>query len=104
MKRLARKSALSIKAKDGNIIVMSDIQFAEAKTKEFMNVMSSNNLAFEKVLIVLPEDNKNVYLSSRNVQGANVVTADSLNTYEIVNANKVVIVEGAVEKIENTLN
>lgn len=104
VKRLARKSALSIKAKDGNIIVMSDIQFAEAKTKEFMNVMSSNNLAFEKVLIVLPEDNKNVYLSSRNVQGANVVTADSLNTYEIVNANKVVIVEGAVEKIENTLN
>ncbi|MEO9532555.1 MAG: 50S ribosomal protein L4 [Crocinitomicaceae bacterium] len=104
LKRLARKSALSIKAKDGNIIVMSDIQFADAKTKEFMNVMSSNNLAYEKVLIVLPEDNKNVYLSSRNVQGANVVTADSLNTYEIVNANKVVIVEGAVEKIENTLN
>ena len=58
----------------------------------------------KKVLIVLPEDNKNVYLSSRNVQGANVVTADSLNTYEIVNANKVIIVEGAVEKIENTLN
>jgi len=104
LKRLARKSALSIKAKDGNIIVMSDIQFAEAKTKEFMNVMSNNNLAYEKVLIVLPEDNKNVYLSSRNVQGANVVTADSLNTYEIVNANKVIIVEGAVEKIENTLN
>jgi large subunit ribosomal protein L4 len=83
---------------------MSDIQFADAKTKEFMNVMSNNNLAFDKVLIVLPEDNKNVYLSSRNVQGANVVTADSLNTYEIVNANKVVIVEGAVEKIENILN
>jgi large subunit ribosomal protein L4 len=104
LKRLARKSALSIKAKNGNIIVMSDIQFADAKTKEFMNVMSNNNLAFDKVLIVLPEDNKNVYLSSRNVQGANVVTADSLNTYEIVNANKVVIVEGAVEKIENILN
>jgi large subunit ribosomal protein L4 len=104
LKRLARRSALSIKAKNGNIIVMSDIQFADAKTKEFMNVMSNNNLAFDKVLIVLPEDNKNVYLSSRNVQGANVVTADSLNTYEIVNANKVVIVEGAVEKIENILN
>ena len=59
------------------------------------------NLAYEKVLFVLPTDNKNVYLSARNIQGANVVTADSLNTYEILNANKVVIVEGAVEKIES---
>ncbi len=104
VKRLARKSALSLKAKSGDIIVMSAMDFAAPKTKEFMNVMSSNNLAYEKVLIVLPEDNTNVYKSSRNVQGANIVTADSLNTYEIVNANKVVIIEGAVEKIENTLN
>ncbi|MEX1001212.1 MAG: 50S ribosomal protein L4 [Crocinitomicaceae bacterium] len=104
LKRLARKSALSYKAKEGNIIVVNAIDFAEPKTKEFMKVMNSFDLAFEKVLIVLPEDNKNVYLSSKNVQGANVVTADSLNTYEIVNANKVVIIEGAVEKIENVLN
>ena len=104
MKRLARKSALSYKAKDGNIIVLSGFDFAEPKTKEFMSVMSNMDVAYEKVLIVLPEDNKNAYLASRNVQGANVVTADSLNTYEIVNANKLVIVEGAVEKIENTLN
>jgi large subunit ribosomal protein L4 len=104
VKRLARKSALSYKAKDGNIIVMSGFDFSEPKTKEFMTVMNSNNLAYDKVLIVLPEDNKNVFLSSRNVQGANVVTADSLNTYDIVNANKVVITEGAVEKIENILN
>jgi large subunit ribosomal protein L4 len=66
--------------------------------------MSDMNLAYEKVLFVLPTDNKNVYLSARNIQGANVVTADSLNTYEILNANKVVIVEGAVEKIESILN
>lgn len=99
VKRLARKSALTLKAKDGNIIVMSGLDFKAPKTKEFMNVMSSNNLAFDKVLIVLPEENNNVYLSSRNVQGANVVTADSLNTYDVVNANKVVIAEGAVEKI-----
>lgn len=104
LKRLARKSALSYKAKDGNIIVLSGFDFAEPKTKEFMTIMSNMDVAYEKVLIVLPEDNKNAYLASRNVQGANVVTADSLNTYEIVNANKVVIVEGAVEKIENTLN
>lgn len=104
LKRLARKSALSYKAKDGNIIVLSGFDFAEPKTKEFMSVMSNMDVAYEKVLIVLPEENKNTYLASRNVQGANVVTADSLNTYEIVNANKLVIVEGAVEKIENTLN
>jgi large subunit ribosomal protein L4 len=104
LKRLARKSALSLKAKDGDIIVMSAMDFAEPKTKEFMTVMASNNLAYEKVLIVLAEENNNVFKSSKNVQGANIVTADSLNTYEIVNANKVVIIEGAVEKIENTLN
>jgi large subunit ribosomal protein L4 len=84
--------------------VLSGFDLAAPKTSEFMSVMASMNLAYEKVLIVLPSDDKNTYLSSRNVQGANVVTADSLNTYEIVNANKVVIVEGAVEKIENTLN
>ena len=103
LKRLARKSALSYKAKDGDIIVMSDLDFSEPKTKEFMTVMNSIDTAYEKVLIVLPEVNKNVYLSSKNVQGANIVTAESLNTYEIVNANKVVIIEGAVEKIENIL-
>jgi large subunit ribosomal protein L4 len=104
VKRLARKSALSYKAKDGNIIVLNGMGIDAPKTKDFMAVMSNIDLAYEKVLIVLPENNENVYLSSRNVQGANVVTADSLNTYEIVNANKVVIIEDAVEKIENTLN
>lgn len=104
LKRLARKSALSYKAKNGNIIVLSGFDFSKPKTKEFMEVMTNINLAYEKVLIVLPTDDVNTYMSSRNVQGANVVTADSLNTYEIVNANKLVIVEGAVEKIENTLN
>ena len=98
-----KRLALSYKAKDGNIIVLSGLDFSEPKTKEFMKVMSNMELAYDKVLIVLPEDNKNVYLSSRNVQGANVVSADSLNTYEIVNANKLVIAEGAVEKIENIL-
>ena len=104
LKRLARKSALSYKAKDQNIVVLKDIDFKEPKTKEFMSAMNNLQLAYEKILLVLPEDNKNVYLSARNVQGANVVTADSLNTYEILNANKVVIVEGALEKIENLLN
>ena len=74
------------------------------KTKDFVASCLILNIAYEKVLFVLPEGNKNVYLSARNIQGANVVTADSLNTYEILNANKVVIVEGAVEKIETILN
>jgi len=104
VKRLARKSALSYKAKDNNIVVLKEIDFAAPKTKEFMSAMNNLELAYEKVLLVLPDYNKNVYLSARNVQGANVVTADSLNTYEILNANKVVIVEGALEKIENILN
>ena len=104
LKRLARKSALTYKAKENNIIVLNQFDLGEVKTKNFMAVMAAMNIAFEKVLFVLPEDNKNVYLSSRNIQGANVVTVDSLNTYEILNASKVVIVEGAVEKIENILN
>ncbi len=104
VKRLARKSALTYKAKENNIIVVDKMDLNEIKTKAFMNMMSDMNIAFEKVLFVLPEDNNNVYLSSRNIQGANVVTADTLNTYQILDANKLVIVEGAVEKIQTILN
>jgi len=112
LKRLARKSALSYKAKENNIIVLKDFEIAEVKTKDFMAVMADMDLAYEKVLFVLPEAeteekkeaNKKVYLSSRNIQGAEVVTSDSLNTYEILNADKLVIVEDAVEKIENVFN
>ena len=104
VKSLARKSALTYKAKENNIIVVDKMDLNEIKTKAFMNMMSDMNIAFEKVLFVLPEDNNNVYLSSRNIQGANVVTADTLNTYQILDANKLVIVEGAVEKIQTILN
>lgn len=104
LKRLARKSALTYKAQGNDIIVVNNMELAEAKTKAFMGIMSDMEIAYEKVLFVLPADNKNVYLSARNIQGANVVTADSLNTYDILNANKVVIVEGAIEKIETILN
>ena len=104
VKQLARKSALTYKAKENGIIVLNSIDMKEAKTKQFMDVLTNMNLAYEKVLFVLPTDNKNAYLSARNIQGANVVTADSLNTYEILNANKLVIVEGAIGKIESILN
>lgn len=104
VKRLARKSALTYKAKENGIIVLNTLEMGAPKTKEFMQMLTNMNLAFEKVLFVLPAENKNAFLSSRNIQGANVVTADSLNTYEILNANKVVIVEEAVGKIESILN
>lgn len=104
VKRLARKSALSYKAKENGIVILNNLELKEIKTKEFMNVLSAMNLAFEKVLFVLPAENKNAYMSSRNIQGASVVTADSLNTYDILNANKLVIVEEAVGKIESILN
>ena len=104
LKRLARKSALTYKAKDNNIIVVNNLDLNAPKTKEFMGIMSNMDIAYDKVLVVVPEDNKNVFLSARNIPGTNVVTADSLNTYEILNANKLVIVEGAVEKIETIFN
>ncbi|MBL7898364.1 MAG: 50S ribosomal protein L4 [Crocinitomicaceae bacterium] len=104
VKRLARKSALTYKAKENGIIVLNKLDMAAPKTKEFMKVLTDMNLAYDKVLFVVPAENKNAYLSSRNIQGANVVTAESLNTYEILNANKLVIVEDAVSKIESILN
>lgn len=104
VKGLARKSALTYKAKENGIIVLNSLDFSAPKTKDFMKVLTDMNLAFDKVLFVVASENKNAYLASRNIQGANVVTADSLNTYEILNANKVVIVEEAVGKIESVLN
>lgn len=104
LKRLARKSALTYKAKDNQILVLNNLEFKEPKTKDFMKVLTDLKLAYDKVLFVVAEENKNAFLSARNIQGANVVSADSLNTYEILNANKLVIVENAVAKIESILN
>ncbi|MBK6525712.1 MAG: 50S ribosomal protein L4 [Crocinitomicaceae bacterium] len=104
VKKLARKSALTYKAKENGIIVLSALDMKAPKTKDFMKVLTDMNLAFDKVLFVVASENKNAYLSSRNIQGANVVTAEGLNTYEILNANKLVIIEEAVGKIESVLN
>ncbi len=104
VKQLAKKSALTYKAKDNSIMVLEDLKMDAPKTKDFTALLDNLNLLYDKVLFVLPEDNKNVYLSSRNIQGTKVVTADSLNTYDVLNANKVIIIEGSVQKIENTLN
>lgn len=103
-KRLARKSALTYKVKDDALIVLEDFNFDAPKTKEFVTILSNLKLNDEKVLLVLGAKNDNVYLSSRNLQNAKVITADSLNTYDVLNAKKVVLSQSAVEIIEKNLN
>ena len=99
LKQLARKSALSYKAKENNITVLENFNFEAPKTKDFKKILSALALDAKKTLLVLPEHNKNVYLSGRNLQRAKVVTADSLNTYDVLNADKLVLSEGSLEKI-----
>ncbi|GGD69563.1 50S ribosomal protein L4 [Maribacter cobaltidurans] len=104
LKRLARKSALSIKSKDNAIVVVEDFDFDTPKTKDFVNVLKSLGLENKKSLIVLGDSNKGVYLSSRNFKGSDVVTNSELSTYKILNASNVVLLEGALEGIESNLN
>ena len=104
VKRLARKSALSIKAKEKSIFIIEDFQMEKPSTKEFIKMLSALGLSGKKNLLVLEELNKNVYLSSRNLKNSNVVINSELNTYGISNANNLIISEGAVPKIESLLN
>lgn len=104
LKRLARKSALSIKAKDKQIFVLEDIQFEAPKTKNFTQLLTALGLQDKKSLFVLGELNNNVYLSSRNLKGTEVVTNSELSTYKILNANSVVLLESSLEGIEQNLS
>lgn len=104
LKRLARKSALSIQAKDSNLVVVEDFNFEAPKTKEFINVLKALELDSKKSLFVLGEESKNVYLSSRNLKGSKVVNATGINTYSVLNANKVVISESSLEGIQSNLS
>ena len=103
LKVLARKSALAYKAKEENLVILEDFTFEAPKTKEYVNVLNNLSLGTKKTLVVLAENDKNVFLSSRNLQGTKVITADSLNTYDVLNAESVVLSESSVEKIENLL-
>jgi len=103
-KRLARKSALSKKVAEGNLHVIEDFSFDAPKTKNFIEVLESLGLDNKKSLFVLGGSNKNVYLSSRNFRGSEVVTNSELSTYKILNANSVVVLEGSLEGIEETLS
>lgn len=104
LKRLARKSALSYKMKNEDLLVMEDVNFETPKTREFLNLLNALSINDKKVLFVVGNQNDNVYLASRNIPSAKVVTADTLNTYDVLHANKVVLSEGSVDVIEKILN
>jgi large subunit ribosomal protein L4 len=104
LKRLARKSALSTQAKDQNIVVVEDFNFAAPKTKDFLTVLKAFGVEDKKSLFVLGAANNNVYLSARNVQKANVITSSELSTYKVLNTSKVILLEGALEGIESNLS
>ena len=100
VKQLARKSALTYKAQDNSIFVVENFDLAAPKTKELQAITNNLKISDKKSLFVLPEENKNLYLSSRNLQGVSVVTASELTTYQILNAKSLVILEASIEKIE----
>ncbi|MFJ1431115.1 50S ribosomal protein L4 [Capnocytophaga canimorsus] len=103
VKRLARRSALSLKVKEQAVVVLEDFNFDTPKTKEFVSVLKALGLENKKSLFVLADINNNVYLSSRNLKNTNVVTASELNTYDIMNASGVVLLESSVDVVESNL-
>jgi large subunit ribosomal protein L4 len=104
LKRLARKSALSIKANENAIVVLEDFNFDAPKTKNFTAILKALNIQDKKSLFVLGALNNNVYLSSRNFEGSDVITNSELSTYKILNANKLVLLESSLEGIESNLS
>jgi large subunit ribosomal protein L4 len=104
LKRLARKSALSIQANDKNLVVVEDFNFDTPKTKNFVDVLKSLELDTKKSLFVLDGENSNVYLSSRNIKNSKVIKASEIYTYGVLNANKIVITEGSLEGINSNLS
>ena len=104
LKRLARKSAFSFQAKNKSIMVLNDLSSLNSKTKDVKALMSSLKLENEKVLFILSEKNENAYLGARNLKKVKVVTADSFNTYDLLNASKIIVSSESIKKIENILN
>ncbi len=104
LKNLARCSAFTHKAKSGDLLILEDFQMDAPKTAEFSQIMSNLKCNNKKTLLVVSESNKNIYLSSRNLQGAKVVSPLDVNTYDLVNASKVIVSQGALEKIESILS
>ena len=101
---LARKSALTYKAKDAQIIVLENFTFDTPKTKQIVDLKNKLKISDKKSLLVLQNENKNIYLSSRNLDRSEVTTANKLNTYDILNAQSLVLTEGAVEVLNTIFN
>lgn len=101
LKHLACLSALTYKAKDKNIVVLENFSMDAPKTKNYVDILKNLNLADKKVLLVLPSHDKNIYLSSRNLERNKITTATDLNTYDVMNAQSLVLVEGSVPALEN---
>lgn len=104
VKQLARKSALSYKVIENSLVVMEDLSFEAPKTKNYIALLNGLSLSDKKTLLVLPEENKNVFLSSRNLPKAKVVTVNDVNTYQLLNADHLVLCEGSVSKLETILS
>ena len=103
VKKLARKSALAYKAKNKEILILEDFNFSNPKTSDYLNIIKAFGLETIKTLVVTSDINNNIYLSSRNLKNSKVVINSELNTYEITDANNILILESAVEGIESTL-
>ena len=103
VKQLARKSALSYKAQENSILVVEDFNLDAPKTKDFVNIAKNLKVDGRKTLLVLPEVNKNVYLSARNLQQAEVMTASTLNTYKVLNADVLIMTENSLKAIDEIL-
>jgi len=102
LKRLARISALSYKAKEKNIIVLEDFTFESPKTKNFLELLNNFQLQGKRTLLVLDKNDDNVYLASRNIQKTKIVSANSINTYDILKASNILLVESSIKEIEKT--
>jgi large subunit ribosomal protein L4 len=104
LRKLARISALSHKAKANEILVVEDFNFEAPKTKQYLEMLNNFELNGRRTLLVLPDIKENVYLSSRNIQGAKVVSADSINTYDVLNAYRLIIAEGSFSELDKLFN
>lgn len=104
VKQLARKSALSYKVVENSLLVLEDITFDAPKTKNYIALLNGLSLSDKKTLLVLPTEDKNVFLSSRNLPKAKVVTVNDVNTYQVLHADQLVLCEGSVSKLETILS
>ncbi len=104
VKDLARKSALTYKAKDNSIAILEDFNFEAPKTKQYISLLKSLSLNDKKTLLVLPEANQNIVKSGRNIQNTKIITANQINTYDVMNADQLILVESSISKLDNILN